>query len=302
MPRLAVLLPRWNRPSKVDEVPGNPAGSGVGLRSQHVNELLDHGTDVPWFELLADNHLAPGGLILAQLKALRERWPLTLHCIGMNLGGTDPLDQLYLNRIQALSELVNAAWISDHLCFTACHGRQYHDLLPLPYTEAALLHITGRIHRIQEQFKQPLVLENVSAYLRFRESALTEAEFLAELVQRTDCKILLDVNNLYVNHINHSDNVDGYLTALPLHAVCEIHLAGYEDQGDYLLDAHNNRVSQPVWKLFEQVIALIPDTPVLIEWDNEIPHFAVLRDEARKAEDIMMRLNHTETVRVSCNE
>lgn len=280
-------------------MPGKPAGAGIGLRSQHVNELLDHGTDVPWFELLADNHLASGGLILAQLEALRERWPLTLHCVGLNVGGTDPLNQAYLDRIQALSGLVSAAWISDHLCFTTCHGHQYHDLLPLPYTEAALNHIAGRVHRIQEQFDQPLMLENVSAYLRFRESALTEAEFLAELVQRTGCRILLDVNNLYVNHINHGDNVGAYLAALPLQAVGEIHLAGYQDQGDYLLDAHNNRVSQPVWKLFEQVIALIPDTPVLIEWDNEIPEFAVLRDEARKAEEIRTRLIQSKMVKVA---
>lgn len=268
----------------------NLTGSGVGLRSQHIHELLDQGTDVPWFELLADNHLAKGGLIAAQLDALRQRWPMTLHCVGMNVGGTDPLDFDYLASIRALARHTDAAWISDHLCFTACHGRQYHDLLPLPYTEEALRHIAARVQMIQDYFGQPLVLENVSAYLRFRTSALTEAQFLAELVQRTGCSVLLDVNNLYVNHVNHGDDVQAYLSALPMHAVVEIHLAGYQDQGEYLLDSHNNKVSAPVWALFEQVIAEIPDTPVLIEWDNDIPEFSVLRAEARKAETLRQRV------------
>lgn len=276
-----------------------PAGAGIGLCSQQVHRLLDHGTDVPWFELLADNYLAAGGLIVAQLEALRERWPLTLHCVGMNVGGTDPLDETYLGQIKILSKCTDAAWISDHLCFTAYHGRHYHDLLPVPYTEAALDHIAGRVQCIQEYFGQPLVLENVSAYLRFRESVLTEAEFLAELVQRTGCAILLDVNNLYVNHANHGDDIDTYLAALPMHAVREIHLAGYQDHGDYLLDAHNHRVSEPVWSLFERVIAKAPHTPVLIEWDKDIPEFAVLREEARKAEARRTPLIRSKTVKAA---
>lgn len=256
-------------------------------------EVLDRGTDVPWFELLADNHMARGGVTAAQVEALRGRWPLTLHCVGMNLGGVDPLDQAYLAGVVHLARRIGAAWISDHLCFTACHGRHYHDLLPLPYTEQALTHVAARVHEVQERLGQALVVENVSAYLRYGESALGEAQFLAELVARTGCGILLDVNNLYVNHFNHGDDVAAYLDALPLAAVREIHLAGYQHQGDYLLDAHNGPVAAPVWALFEEVAGLLPRVPVLIEWDDRIPPFAVLREEARRAEAVMARCAET---------
>jgi len=268
---------------------GEPTGAGVGLRGCHMAEILDHGSDVPWFELLADNHLATGGPGAAATAALRGRWPLTLHCVGMNLGGVDPLDQAYVERIARLARRTGAAWVSDHLCFTACHGRHYHDLLPLPYTEQALTHVAARVHEVQEQLGQPLVVENVSAYLRYGESALGEAGFLAELVARTGCEILLDVNNLYVNHFNHGDDVAAYLDALPLAAVREIHLAGFQHQGDYLLDAHNAPVAAPVWALFEEVVGRVADVPVLIEWDDRIPPFAVLRAEARRAEAVMAR-------------
>lgn len=267
---------------------GVPSGAGIGMRSQHVNELLDQGTDVPWFELLADNHLAPGGIVPAQVQAMAERWPLTLHCVGMNLGGQDGLDWEYLQSIRELASRTHAAWVSDHLCFTACHGRQFHDLLPVPYTDEAMRHIAERVAQIQEFLGQPLVIENVSAYLRFRQSAMTEAQFLNQLVAQTGCEILLDINNLYVNHVNHGDDVMAYLDTLPLNAVREVHLAGYEDKGHYLLDAHNHRVSAPVWDLYEKIHPQIAHVPVLIEWDNDIPAFAELREEALRAGEIIV--------------
>lgn len=270
---------------------GRPTGAGVGLRSRHIAEVLDHGTDVPWFELLADNHVARGGVTAAQVEALRGRWPLTLHCVGMNLAGVDPLDRGYLEAVASLARRSGAAWVSDHLCFTACHGRHYHDLLPVPYTEGVLMHVATRVHEVQERLGQALVVENVSAYLRYGESALGEAQFLAELVARTGCGVLLDVNNLYVNHFNHGDDMTAYLDALPLAAVREIHLAGYQHQGDYLLDAHNGPVAAPVWEVFGKVAGLLPDVPVLIEWDDHIPSFAVLREEARRAEAVAARCN-----------
>ncbi len=268
---------------------GEPRGAGVGLRGCHMAQVLEHGTDVPWFELLADNHLAAGGVGAARLAALVGGWPLTLHCVGMNLGGVDPLDRAYVEGIARLARRTGAAWVSDHLCFTACHGRHYHDLLPLPYTEQTLAHVAARVHEVQEQLGQPLVVENVSAYLRYRESVFDEAGFLAELAARTGCGILLDVNNLYVNHFNHGDDVTAYLDALPLGAVREIHLAGFQHQGDYLLDAHNGPVAAPVWALYEEVVRRLPDIPVLIEWDDHIPPFAVLREEARRAAVVAAR-------------
>lgn len=279
---------------------GTVQGTGVGLRLPHMATIPSPGADEadpliepgpsdresggPWFELLADNHLAAGGRIRAHTAAIAERWPLTLHCVGMNLAGTDPLSVPYLDAIRELAARTRAAWVSDHLCFTACHGQQFHDLLPFAYTEATLAAVAARVQRVQEHLRQPLVVENVSAYLRFHESALGEAEFLAELVARTGCGLLLDLNNLYVNHINHGDDIDAYLAALPLDAVREIHLAGYSEQDGYLLDTHSQRVHAPVWALYRHVLQRLPEVPTLIEWDNDLPTFAVLRAEARHAE------------------
>jgi uncharacterized protein (UPF0276 family) len=238
---------------------------------------------VPWFELLADNHLATGGQVPAQVEALRANYPIALHCVAMNLAGTDPLDLDYLGRIRGLRDRCEAVWVSDHLCFTAVDGRSYHDLLPIPYTDEALRQVAGRVMQVQDLLGERLLVENVSSYLRFSESAISEAQFLDALVRQTDCLLLLDVNNLYVNHVNHGDELDGYLDALPRDQVREIHLGGFEPRDGYLLDAHNHPVSEPVWMLYERVAGLLPGVPSLIEWDNDIPDFTVLQAEAARA-------------------
>ena len=266
------------------------SGVGIGLRTCHIDEVLRNLPGVPWFELLADNHLASGGLVAAQVEAVRDEYPLALHCVDMNLGGADPLDMDYLCKIRDLRNRSAAAWVSDHLCFTAVDGRNYHDLLPVPYTQEALRHIAERVLRVQDFFGERLLVENVSAYLRFAESSLSEAQFLAALAQEADCLLLLDVNNLYVNHVNHGEELHAYLTALPLDRVSEIHLGGYESKEGYLLDAHNNKVSEPVWRLYEQAMELLPGVPTLIEWDNEIPELAVLQAEAERAQRIASRV------------
>lgn len=237
-----------------------------------------------WFELLADNHMADGGLTGAQLHAVCAHYPVTLHCVGMNLAGTDPLDRDYLRRVRVLRDRSAAAWVSDHLCFTAHNGRYYHELLPFPYTEESLAHVTGRVLAIQDLLGEQLVVENVSSYLRFAGATLSEAEFLAELARLTDCLLLLDVNNLYVNQINHGEDPDTVLAALPLERVREIHLAGHEQKDGWLLDAHNGPVSASVWALYARVARLLPEVPVLIEWDSDIPPLSVLLEEAVRAE------------------
>jgi uncharacterized protein (UPF0276 family) len=219
------------------------AGAGIGLRACHIDQILRTGTALPWFELLADNHLAEGGVTAAQVDAVCARYPVTLHCVGMNLAGTDLLDRDYLHRVRALKDRSGAAWVSDHLCFTAHGGRHYHDLLPFPYTEESLAHVAERVLQIQDLLGDRLVVENVSSYLRFAGSALSEAEFLAELTRRADCLLLLDLNNLYVNQVNHGEDPDAVLAALSLERVREIHLAGHERKDGWLLDAHNARVS-----------------------------------------------------------
>jgi uncharacterized protein (UPF0276 family) len=258
----------------------------VGLRTCHVAQVLEQRPAVPWFELLADNHLAAGGAAVAQAEAVGAFYPVTLHCVGMNLAGVDPLDRAYLERVCSLRDRTEAAWVSDHLCFTALGGRHYHDLLPFPYTTEALRHVAARVLEVQDLLGEPLVVENVSSYLRFVDAPLGEAQFLAELVRATGCFLLLDVNNLYVNHRNHGDDLEAYLAALPLDRVREIHLAGYEAKGGYLLDAHNHPVSAPVWELYGRVCRDLAQVPALIEWDNEIPAFEALAAEAGRAERV----------------
>ena len=261
-------------------------GTGLGLRSAHIARVLSEQPPVPWFEILADNHTAPGGLIPRQLAAVRSDYPITFHCVGMSLGGTDPLDYDYLRTLKDLMQTYEPVQVSDPLCFSSHASHQYHDLLPLPYTGEALRHVSERIRRVQDFLGVRLLVENVSSYLSYRHSTLTEAEFLAALAEDADCDLLFDVNNAYVNEINHGDPAGNFIKQLPLNRIREIHLAGYEDKGDYLIDAHNNRVADPVWALFAHVIQQLPDIPLLIEWDNDIPALDILLDEAAQAEHI----------------
>ncbi|GMR05912.1 MAG: DUF692 domain-containing protein [Gammaproteobacteria bacterium] len=264
-----------------------PAGAGIGLRGQHIPEVIQGLPEVPWFEILADNHLAEGGLIPRQLATVRSSYPVTFHCVGMSIAGVDPLDMAYLEKIRKLVENFEPAWISDHLCFTQYGGHQYHDLLPFPYTEQSLQHIGERVMKIQDFLDRPLVIENVSTYVQYRESTMTEAEFLKALSDRTGSGILLDINNAYVNEINHGIDAREFIQSLPADKIREIHLAGYEDRGEYLIDAHNNRVSNAVWDLYSFFVQQCGERPTLIEWDNNIPSFDVLIQEAQYADRIV---------------
>ena len=263
------------------------AGTGIGLRSRHIGQVLSEQPDLPWLELLSDNVLARGGLVPAQLAAIREHYPLTLHGVGMNLGSLDPLDWGYIGRIKALASRLEVSWVSEHICFTAHGGHHSHDLLPLPNTEEALQHIVQRIRQVQDFLGQRIAMENASSYISYQHSAMSDGEFIAAMAQQADCHLLLDVNNAYVNQCNHGTDALDLFRQLPLDRVQEVHLAGYEDKGDYLLDAHNSRVSALVWALFRQLVALRPGIPTLIEWDNEIPELAVLIEEAKRADSML---------------
>lgn len=259
------------------------SGVGIGLRAPHVRELLHREVDVPWLELLADNHLWAGGRARWLLDAVCERYPVTLHSVGMNLGGTDPVAWDYIGALRDLRDHCGAAWISDHLCFTQSRQHHYHDLLPLPCTEEAVRHVAERVDRIQDFLGAPLVVENASAYLEAAGAELDEGDFLHELAARTGCGVLLDVNNLYVNQINLARDPRRMIDKLEGDSIHEIHLGGFEDTGAFLIDAHNNRVSPPVWTLFQEVMARVPHAPALVEWDNDIPELDVLLDEADRA-------------------
>jgi len=261
--------------------------AGIGLRGQHTSYVLDTKPDIGWFEILADNYLTAGGLVADQLVAVRDCYPLTFHCVGMSLAGTDSLDMTYLARIKMLAQKIEPEWISDHLCFTRYGQHHMHDLLPFPYTEEALLNVAERVTIIQEYLQRRLVIENVSSYLQFNESAMTEAEFLSELSIKTGCDILFDINNAYVNEVNHDINARDIIDKLDSDRIREIHLAGYEDKGEYLIDAHNNKVADPVWELYKYLIDKTGAKPTLIEWDNDIPEFDVLLNEASRAQQVI---------------
>ncbi len=266
------------------------SGAGIGLRSRHYRDILATKPPVPWFEVLSENYFGAGGLPIYHLEAVRADYPVTLHGVGMSLGSADPLNFDYLTRLKTLAEQIEPAWISDHLAWISVDGRHVHDLLPLPYTEESLAHFADRVSRVQDFLGRRLLIENPSSYMAYRTTDMTEWEFLQELVQRADCDLLFDVNNVYVSGHNHGFDPLEYLHALPAERVREIHLAGYEEHDDYLFDTHGYRVHPPVWDLYRKTIEHLGPVPTLIEWDTDIPEFDVLVDEANQAQKVLTEL------------
>lgn len=262
-------------------------GAGFGLRTPHIDQILTEQPNIAWLEILADNHLSTGGLVHAHMQAIRERYALTMHCVSMSLGSTDPLDWDYLGQIRRLADDFEISWVSDHICFTSAGNQHAHDLLPLPYTEEALANLADRVRQVQDFLGRRLLMENATSYVQFTHSTLSEAEFINALVEQTDCDLLFDVNNCYVNQQNHGDDALTLIRQLPLERIKEIHLAGFEDCGDFLLDAHNNKVSDQVWHLYQILQQLRPGIPTLVEWDNQLPELATLMAEADKAQTLM---------------
>ena len=260
---------------------------GLGLRSPHIETILANQPSVPWFELLTDNWLDASGIDGFLLDKVTELYPVTLHGVGMNLGGMDALNLDYLSKVKVLAKRCEASWISDHLSFSAVDGKQLHDLAPMPYTEESLRHMIKRVKQAQDFLGQALVVENISAYVAYEHTTINEAEFLNTLADETQCKILLDVNNLFVNQKNIGQPAIEFINTLKVPHVQEIHLGGYTDKGDFLLDAHNNPVSEPVWSLYEHTIQKFKNVPTLIEWDNDLPDFEMLLSEQKKAMAIM---------------
>ncbi|MFK5856675.1 MAG: DUF692 domain-containing protein [Bacteroidota bacterium] len=262
---------------------------GLGLRSTHIEQIIEQQPDVPWFEILLDNHTAQGGLIPDQLDAVRRYYPLSFHCVGLSLGSTDTLNKPYLATLKRMIAEYQPALISDHLCFTQHGEHHFNDLLPFPYTNESLRHVCYRIDEVQNILGRKILIENLSMYLQFEKSEMNEGQFISELVSRTGCGVLLDINNAYVNEFNHGYSAKEFIDTLPLEHVEEIHLAGFEDKKDYLIDAHNNKVSDPVWDLFEYYLQHGYSAPALIEWDNDIPTLDILLSEIKTAKTIIAR-------------
>ena len=264
-----------------------PAQAGIGLRGPHLRQVLETRPAVAWFEVHTENYFAPGGRAVAELDAVRRDYPLSLHGVGLSLGGSDPLDEGHIENLERAIARFAPAMVSEHLCWTTAGMQHLHDLLPLPYTEEALRNVGSRIVEAQERLGRRLLIENVSSYLEFEHSTIPEWEFLREVAARSGCGILLDVNNIYVSAINHGFDPRRYIDAIPAEAVGEIHLAGHvrkDIEGTPLLiDSHSRPVTDAVWDLYAYTLARVGAKPTLIEWDSELPAFEVLQAEAAKA-------------------
>ena len=264
-----------------------PTAAGIGLRSPHYREVLAMRPAVGWFEVHSENFFGAGGQPLHFLERIRSHYPLSLHGVGLSIGSTDPLNREHLRKLQTLIARVEPGLVSEHLCWGSVGGRYLNDLLPLPYTEEALYHVCHRIGQVQDFLGRRILIENVSSYLQFTHSAIPEWEFLAEVAILTGCGILLDVNNIYVSSVNHGFDPVRYLRAVPVGAVEEIHLAGFDSNGECLIDTHGKAVADPVWDLYHYALQRFGNRPTLIEWDTDIPPLATLLTEAAKANACM---------------
>ena len=264
-----------------------PVSAGIGLRSPHHREIVDAQPDIGWLEVHSENYFGRGGQPLALLERLRARYPVSLHGVGLSLGSADGLRNSHLARLKALADRIEPALVSDHLCWGAIGDRHLNDLLPLPYTEEALEVVCANIGHAQDFLGRELVVENVSSYLQFCDSRIPEWEFVAEVARRTGCGLLLDVNNIYVSAVNHGFDALRYLDAIPVEAVREIHLAGFDTSGQCLIDTHGRPVAGPVWNLYGEALSRVGPVPTLVEWDTDLPPLADLLAEAQKADEIL---------------
>lgn len=258
-------------------------GFGLGLRTEHYDTILADKPLIDWFEVITENYLVPGGKPHYYLEKIREHYSMVMHGVSLSIGSTDPLDWDYLQQVKTLAKKIEPKWISDHLCWTGIHGKNTHDLLPLPYTEEVINHVVNRIQQVQDFLGQRILIENVSSYITYYESRMTEWEFLKTISNRADCLILLDVNNIYVSAINHGFDPAEYVNAIPVERVCQIHLAGHSNMGDYIIDTHDHDIVHPVWDLYSTALRRFGQVSTMIERDDDIPPLSALLAELNHA-------------------
>ncbi|MFZ7090192.1 DUF692 domain-containing protein [Primorskyibacter sp. 2E233] len=278
-----------------DQTQSLPPRPGVGYKPQHYAQILAEAAPVGWLEIHAENYMGDGGRPLAQLRALSEQFPISVHGVGLSIGGDARLDPNHLARLKHLVGWLNPASFSEHLAWSTHDSHFYNDLLPLPYTDATLARVCAHIDEVQETLGRQMLLENPSSYLAFAESTWEEPAFLREIARRTGCGLLLDVNNVFVSAVNLGFSPQGYIEAFDLETVGELHLGGHDEDEDehgapLLIDSHGREVADPVWALLEYTLARSGAKPVLIEWDNDVPDWPVLRDEARRAEAVLSKV------------
>ena len=282
-----------DNPKRIDAAV--PARAGAGLKLEHVADILESGADIGFFEVHAENFMGAGGAPHRQLEAIREKYPLSLHGVGLSIGGEHPLDQEHLKRLAALNERYEPGLFSEHLAWSSHDTTYYNDLLPVPYDQDTLNRVCDHIDEVQDAVGRKMLLENPSTYVAFEQSTMSELDFLREVTRRTGCGLLLDVNNVHVSCTNHERSADAYLTEFPMEEVGEIHLGGHaRDRDDagrpLLIDAHDRKVDDAVWALYESVVRRIGSVPTLIEWDNDVPAWPVLMSEAKAADRILAGL------------
>lgn len=265
-----------------------PARPGVGYKPQHYADILEDASPVGWLEIHAENYMGAGGRPLAQLSALSERFPISVHGVGLSIGGEGPLDPDHLSRLRTLCDWLNPASFSEHLAWSTHESTFLNDLLPLPYNKKTLARVSEHIDALQEAIARPMLLENPSSYLAFEASEMSETDFLREVSARTGCGLLLDVNNVFVSATNLGYSPQGYIDAFPLEKVGEIHLGGHDEEEDdagrpLLIDSHGREVVDPVWALLDHTLERSGPKPLLIEWDNDVPDWPTLRAETQRA-------------------
>jgi uncharacterized protein (UPF0276 family) len=265
------------------------AGFGLGLRTDHYRSFVDDKPDVDWLEVISENYMVPGGKPLHFLDRIRCDYQMAMHGVSLSIGSSDPFDPAYLKGLKSLINRVQPAWVSDHLCWTGTDGLNLHDLLPMPYTKAALDHLVSRIQYVQDYLQQSILMENVSSYVAYRDDEMTEWDFLAEVATRSGCQLLLDVNNVYVSSVNHGFDPHLFVDGIPAEHVRQIHLAGHEDHGSYIIDTHDHPVCDKVWDLYAYTIRRMGLVPTMIERDDNIPPLAELLAELDTARRVAER-------------
>ncbi|WP_428682822.1 DUF692 domain-containing protein [Sphingopyxis sp.] len=266
-----------------DDIRAASPGFGLGLRPDHYPDFLAAPQPVDWLEIISENYMVPGGRPLAMLDRIRADYPMVMHGVSLSIGSDEPLDSDYLAALKALERRVEPLWISDHLCWTGINAHNSHDLLPLPYDAPALQCVVDNIGRVQDYLGRRILVENPSSYVTFRSSDRSEWDFLADMAERADCLLLLDVNNIYVSARNHGFDALDYLAGLPANRIQQIHLAGHSDMGDYVIDTHDADVCDAVWDLYSTAIGMFGPVATMIERDDDIPPLADLLAELDRA-------------------
>jgi len=271
-------------------LPQASVGFGLGLRTAHYADFLAAPQRVDWLELLSDNYMVPGGKPLQMLDRIRADYPVAMHGVALSIGSADGPDPDYLDALAALAQRVQPLWVSDHLCWTGVHGRVLHDLYPMPYTEAVLQRVVRHVQQVQDRLKRALVLENVSSYVEFAASTMSEWQFISELCARSGCRLLLDVNNIHVSSVNHGFDALAFVRGVPQDRVQQIHLAGHSDFGSHVIDTHDKPVADAVWALYREALRRFGPVATMIERDDHIPPLQELVAELDQARAIAAEL------------